>query len=148
MKKEINHIKQKGTWDCCIASVAMLLDKSYDEVLKKFKKIFPSFKKNGLNDYQITKLLKSFKAKPDIIEAVILNIPCILFLPSKNDDNGSHAVFFCGEKIYDPNYKVPGKKYYRRHLPKKFPKGTQAVVNMNNPVTNNAVKKLAKLNND
>lgn len=147
MRKDFVHIKQKSNWDCCIASVAMITRNDYETVLDQFKKIFPRNRKSGLTDPEIIKLLKSFKFKPKIINAVVLNVPAILFLPSKNE-KGSHAVYFDGQEIFDPNYRVRGKKYYGRNIPKQFPEGTQAVVNLKNPITKKALLKLEKLNHD
>jgi hypothetical protein len=146
MKNNVTHIKQKSDWDCCIASIAMMTGQSYESVLKKFEELFPGASGLGLADPEIIELLRAFKANPIIIETVILDIPCILFLPSKNEE-GSHAVFFCGKQIYDPNFKVKGKKYYPKNLPKKFPKGTQAVFNLKNPIAKKALKELEKKKN-
>jgi hypothetical protein len=142
------HIKQKSNWDCVIASVAMMTGKSYEEVLKRYEKLYPKHNKCGLNDEEILGLLKSFKQNPRVINAVIKNVSGILYLPSKNDSVGDHAVFFDGECIYDPNFKIKGKKYYNKKVPKKFPEGTQKVVNMNNPQTKKLVKKLDKINSE
>jgi hypothetical protein len=148
MKKEHNHIKQKAKWDCSLASIAMMTGRTYEEVFQKFKKFFPKHKRNGLTDEEIFKILKSYKVKPKIICAVILSVPGIMYLPSKNDKGGSHAVFFDGEKILDPNYRVPGKKYYSRRLLKKFPFGTEMVIDMNDKKSKAAYLKLSRINNE
>lgn len=138
------HIKQKGKWDCCIASIAMMVGEDYAVVLLAYEKLYPNHKKKGLSDDEILKLLKAFKCRPKIIDAVIKNISGLMFLPSKNE-NGSHAVYFNGREILDPNYKVPGKKYYQKKLPKKFPDGTQMVVNTKDEETKLVLKELKKL---
>lgn len=139
----ITHIKQKSNWDCAIASIAMMAGVDYSDVLKKFEKKFPESIGRGLSDSEILTLMKSYGMKPLIIDYVFFDISAILFLPSKNESNGDHAVYFCGKEIYDPNYKRTGIKFYPKKIPKELPKGTKSVVDKNDYFTALCLKGLS-----
>jgi hypothetical protein len=138
----MSHVKQKHDWDCVIASIAMMAGVEYNDVLKTYIKLYPKHQKSGLNDDEIFHILSQFGIRPKIIDAVVKNLSGIMFLPSKNDKGGSHAVYFTGDEIFDPNYRIKGKKYYAKKIPKKFPHGTQMVVDKNNPMSKNVLRKL------
>ncbi len=144
-KKKFNHIKQKKVWDCCIASIAMLAGVSYKKANDAYMKVMKKPQHDGLSNSSILKILKKLKISGAVVEAVVLNVPGILCLPSLNDEGSFHAVYFDGRYIYDPNYQIPGKKYYKKELPKKFPLGTELIVNMNDPLTNNVMKKVGDI---
>jgi hypothetical protein len=120
----------------------MMAKESYDTVLQTYQKLYPKHKENGLSDDEIFHLLAQFGIRAKIIDAVVLNLSGIMFLPSKNDKGGSHAVYFTGSEIFDPNYRAKGKKYYSKKIPKKFPRGTQMVIDKNNPFGQAVLKKI------
>jgi len=143
----MKHIKQKYKWDCCIASIAMMVGCEYEEVFEAFKELFPKHKKNGLSDDEIFELLIYFKQKPKLIDDVILGVAGIIFLPSKNEPDGSHAVYFDGEKIFDPNNGRRGKKFYNHLVPKFFPADVNKVVNMKDKKTKEIIKMWDQIQN-
>lgn len=138
--KRLFHVKQRYDWDCGIASIAMMTRCRYDDVFDTFYSKFPKSVGRGLSDSEFIAILKIYGVKPKIIDCVFHEIPSILFLPSKNEKFGSHAVYFCGKRIYDPNYKKHKKKYYGKALPKKLPYEIQSIVDMNDYFTQVAIE--------
>ena len=137
-----NHIKQRDKWDCVIASVAMMTESDYENVLEIYEKLYPNHKKNGLTDDEIFHLLQQFGVRPILVDAVFSGLDGIMFLPSRNDKNGSHAVYFDGQRVLDPNYQFKNKKYYSTRIRKNFPLGTQMIIDKNNPLCARAIRKL------
>lgn len=98
-------IKQKSNWDCGIAAIAMFTNKSYDEVLKALRKLYPDHGNNEISNVQEEKILRHFRVRPIVLpfEFINLKIRSMILIQSLNDEFSWHSIFFDGKNIYDPN---------------------------------------------
>lgn len=138
-------INQRGHWDCTIASMAMFAKCSYLDVLKEFLSLYPNHRRNGLSTREMFKVLRAFEIKPFQTNVIFFDIKGIMDVPSLNDLNGVHSVFFDGNKILDPNYKLRGKLYYDKKKLKKVSMTTLITVDMNDKATKELYQSLTKV---
>lgn len=109
-------INQRHDWDCYIACMAMFLDSPYSNILKAYNQLIDNKYYNGITDNQASKLLKIAGINPITKRKVIKGVKGIVTVPSLNDDNGFHVIYFDGKRFYDPNHSVEGKKFYRQKI--------------------------------
>lgn len=101
-------IKQKFNYSCGVASIAMMVGKSHEEVRKK---CFPNHNFNvvGITIKDIFKALIMYGIIPYANfgypeeDNTMNNVPGILFVPSLNSARSQHYIFYNGKDIYDPN---------------------------------------------
>lgn len=129
MKKKRNRytpIYQRGSNDCGIAALAMLLGVSYVEthqaVLEACVSPF-----NGMPYSLASAAVQALgerlictRVTPDTrlaCTAALIGTPCVLVVPAKDPapDGGQewHAVFWSGHEVYDPS---PHRKYGKRGI--------------------------------
>lgn len=112
-----NVCKQKYEFDCVLACVTTLLQKPYEELwtredieLARSEKGYSTsqaLQKVGLNEntdywkiYPNTLWATDFQAK-----SLLNGRRAILIVPSLNNPNAQHAVYWHGETLYDPSNK-------------------------------------------
>lgn len=103
----------QGKWECAPASLAMLLDVSLDLVLEALIDCGWENTEFGTTMDQLNLATKKILNKE-----LIFSYDCrfetrsILTLPSLNVIGKSHAVFWDGKEILDPNFGFEGRKHY------------------------------------
>jgi hypothetical protein len=110
-------VNQKYDWDCYIACLAMFLDSPYSEIFEAYHNLIDKKYYNGITDKQASDLLKIAGVKPIIKSKIIQGVKGIVTVPSLNDENGFHVIYFNGKRFLDPNHSVEGKKFYRQKVP-------------------------------
>lgn len=105
----------QGQWECAPASLAMLLNVPLKEVLKALyfcgwenSEIGTSFEELNVATNLI--LNKSLASVRDY--EVKFETPSILNVPSLNILGRSHALYWDGSEILDPNFGLDGRKHY------------------------------------
>ncbi|HKJ74548.1 MAG TPA: hypothetical protein VKA19_10565 [Alphaproteobacteria bacterium] len=106
-------IQQKFTSDCAVACLAMFLDVAYEDVARHcsgaelvWAGLAPSREAYicGLFDVEVVRRDRTL---------VDWAGPAILTVPSLNSPKGStHAVYWDGRRVWDPNHGRPGRKAY------------------------------------
>jgi len=126
------YIEQRYRNDCAVAAIAMALDVDYDYLHKlvldadiykpdgpggiSFHDMLPLITKLGLvesNPYKgihgdVTIKHKSFHISPEYFTSTLWGRPSVLSVPSLNQAGKRHAIFYDGDKLYDPS---PRTKY-------------------------------------
>ncbi len=106
-------VSQRFTADCTVACLAMFLGVGYEAVIKHcsgYELVF-----GGLTNNRERYLAKLFE-----IEIVFKDVsklerggPAVLTVPSLNSDRGAtHAVYWDGKRLFDPNRGRRGKLAY------------------------------------
>lgn len=107
-------IKQRFSWDCELACVAMWCGKTYDEVYKMAFEIEPQgkFVGRGVDTHLKERLLRHYGKIPAIVLHAYSGIKGILSFPSLNIPGGGHALYYDGKSIFDPQFGNQDKKFY------------------------------------
>lgn len=110
------HVKQKADWDCSIACMAMWTGRPYSTILYHTQDILCGTPSRGLTTWEIKRVMKSFGVETKVLRGPWAGVTGILDVPSLNSNrvNDRHAVYWSGWNIYDPNFKVKGKKFYEK----------------------------------
>lgn len=105
-------VQQRFSGDCQLCCLAMFLGVSYEEVVKH---VWGNELVHGLRDERTEYILGLFEADVVIrdVNRLDRSQPAVLTVPSLNHyDGGRHVVYWDGERVWDPNQGVPGKKTY------------------------------------
>lgn len=129
MKKKRNRytpIDQRGSNDCGIAALAMLLGISYQEVHQAVLDTCVSpfngmpYSLASASVQALGERLINTRVTPESRQdcaAALIGTPCVLVVPAKDPaPDGSqewHAVFWSGGEVYDPS---PHRKYGKRGI--------------------------------
>jgi len=110
-----NLIQQKFSSDCGVAALAMFLGRPYEDVAVHCSGW--ELMRHGLSGPRTDFLASLFGVEisyrhPDVID---WTKPAVLSVPSLNID-GSHAVYWDGQRINDPNEGKAGKRVYSESL--------------------------------
>lgn len=124
-----NLVIQKNNHDCVLASIAMAVGKSYeeawtntdiDEVVKSggVSDYIPWMEKQGLKEGKDFWIIIRSITEQDMTKVMLKWRPAILSVASLNHDHGWHAVYWDGERMYDPSnkkrYEFLSSVYIRR----------------------------------
>ncbi len=110
MIKEMDIVKQRNDWDCGYCCFAMWANLSYEIVIENAKTI--GLGVEGLNGDEMIQLGDTFDM--DIFHLPLFNddLTGIITVPSKNQLNGHHAVFYKDRTLYDPQFCLPDMHWY------------------------------------
>lgn len=106
-------ISQRFSSDCAVACMAMFLGVDYEEVARHCTGW--ELTRGGMPNHRETYITSLFEV--EIVFRDISKIdrrqPAVLTVPSLNSDTGgTHAVYWDGARLHDPNHGRPGKRYY------------------------------------
>ncbi len=93
-------VKQRHSFDCAVACIAMLAQVSYEAVAARHKKTLEALQ--GLHFMEIFESLKHFCLQPCVLHTFPYPNPCILIVPSLNGEGRKHAIFWDGNAVVDP----------------------------------------------
>jgi hypothetical protein len=116
--KEVNFVQQRYDWDCVIACLAMWTDRSYEQVYHDIANMYPTekFVDRGIDGSQTDALMAKYGMLRAITMEAWSGTRGILSFPSLNIPGGSHAIFYDGRNIHDPQKGREGKKWYEKDL--------------------------------
>lgn len=106
-------IQQRFTSDCAVACLAMFLGVDYEAIVRHctgYELVL-----NGLANAREAYIAKMFEVDLIFLDRTKLKKrkPAVLTVPSLNSDKGAtHALYWDGKRIYDPNYGRSGKRTY------------------------------------
>lgn len=100
--KLFNHVRQRGTGDCGLACLAMMVGMSWDDTLAVvFKGIFDH--QPGMSDAQLMGALGfHFGLNVNKADGWLQVIPGICSVPSLTKPGRLHYVFWTGRRVMDP----------------------------------------------
>lgn len=119
------HIKQRSNNDCVLASIAMAVGASSwedawtEEDLKEvieshgISDFAPWFARHHVEEWKDYRHIYVNSGNMGVVKALLWQRRAILSTNSLNNDGGSHAVYWDGTKVYDPQEGVEGKLAYR-----------------------------------
>lgn len=105
-------VKQKTLCDCGLAAIAMAVGKDYDELWtaedtasldgKGMEDMDTWLEKAGLKRGVDFKQVRIWGADQDMVKGMLWRRRALLSVKSLNNESGNHAVYWDGEKLYDP----------------------------------------------
>lgn len=107
-------IQQRFNADCAVACLAMFLGVEYEEVAKHCTGW--ELVRDGMPNFRGKHLASLFKAAIVFLDPAMLDRarPAVLAVPSLNEAGGTHALFWDGTRVFDPNEGREGKFIYDR----------------------------------
>jgi hypothetical protein len=106
-------IQQKFTADCAVACLAMFLGVEYEDVLRHVSG--HELTLVGLTNSREAYIARLFEVEIYFLDRTKIDRfkPAVLTVPSLNSKTGlTHAVYWDGTRIYDPNQGRKGKESY------------------------------------
>lgn len=103
---------RQGRWECGPASLAMLLNESLWDVKRAASHCGWNNDDRGISDDQIITAARLLGHEVIQINEANPETPQIVVLPSLNVKNVSHAVFWDGKEILDPNWGNASRKWW------------------------------------
>ena len=106
-------IQQKFTADCAVACLAMFLGVEYEDILRHVNG--HELTLGGLTNYREAYIARLFEVEIFFLDRTRIDRSkaAVLTVPSVNSKTGlTHAVYWDGTRIYDPNQGRKGKKSY------------------------------------
>lgn len=119
------HIKQRSGNDCVLAAIAMAIGaSSWQDAWKEedlqavidsrgVSDFEPWFARHHIEEYKDYRHLYVHGDTMNTVKALLWRRRAILSTNSLNNDHGSHAVYWDGVKVFDPQEGVEGKLAYR-----------------------------------
>jgi hypothetical protein len=104
-------VQQRNDHDCVIACLAMWTGHDYDDVASRLVRV-----NDGVCLWEAVKYLRSVGQPARRSIWWFHTHRAILDLPSLNFVGGMHAVYWDGERLFDPNEKRPGRLVWTREL--------------------------------
>ena len=107
------HPTERFTADCAVACLAMFLGVEYEDVLRHVGGHELTLR--GLTNYREAYIARLFEVEISFLDRTKIDRskPAVLTVPSLNSKTGlTHAVYWDGTRIYDPNQGCKGKKTY------------------------------------
>ena len=96
-------IKQRYIGDCSVASLAMFLGISYDEILPHYPEEIKEQFSTGVWNHRTFEVAYELGVTLTCIEDDYdLAKPSLIIAPSLNRENTLHTMFWDGKKLYDP----------------------------------------------
>jgi hypothetical protein len=111
--KAMTLIQQKFAADCAVACLAMFLGVEYEDVLRHVGG--HELTLGGLTNNREAYIARLFEVEISFLDRTKIDRskPAVLTVPSLNSKTGlTHAVYWDGTRIYDPNQGRKGKKSY------------------------------------
>ncbi len=105
-------VRQKHKLDCGVACMAMLLKCTYNEVIIYFKQDFSC---QDMDESDLQCAIEQYGRKMIIHKDIDLTKDSIFIIPSLNNINKEHAVYWSDNKVYNPN-NGSGLKIYTTKL--------------------------------
>ncbi|MGD8777702.1 MAG: hypothetical protein PVH88_01940 [Ignavibacteria bacterium] len=97
-------IKQRYKGDCAVASLAMFLGISYDEIIKHYSEELEVMFENGVWDHKTFEVAEKYGVELTCVyKDFDFSKPSMLIIPSFNLKDKNHMVFWDGEKVFDPS---------------------------------------------
>lgn len=118
---ENRFIQQRMPADCAVACLAMLLGKSYEDIASHCNG--HELVRHGLGWHREQHIAGLFNAKLEVVDISLVNWKraAILTVPSLNDGRGqTHAVYWDGKRVWDPQKGRPGKAAYTNQRAREF----------------------------
>ena len=117
---------QKFDADCVVACLAMLLGVEYEEIAAQC--LGHELVKFGVPDSKARKICAMFKIKlDDALHPTVMDWskPAILTVPSLNQTmdgctNGTHAIYWDGKRVWDPQKGRKGRKTYTNQRAREY----------------------------
>lgn len=112
-------VQQRMPADCAVACLAMFLDRSYEDIAKHCSGAeLVSF---GVGIHRDRQICSYFRADIEFLDPSLLDWsrPAILTVPSLND-TGTHAVYWDGHRVWDPQKGRKGKASYSNQKAREF----------------------------
>ena len=118
-------IQQRTNHDCVLASMAMAIGKEKWEDAWTEEDLQKVVESRGIADYDPWLDRHGLKEGRDyisiyvhedsmrVVKALLWKRRALLSVESVNHNYGSHAVYWDGERIWDPNEGVEGKQHFR-----------------------------------
>jgi len=106
-------VQQKFNSDCAVACMAMFLDVDYEDVVRHCAGY--ELVSCGLTNHRERYIAGLFEVEIVFRDRTKLDRSqaAVLTLPSLNSDKPStHAVYWDGTRVHDPNHGRPGKRIY------------------------------------
>jgi hypothetical protein len=96
-------IKQRYKGDCAVASLAMFLGISYENILKHYSEELAEKFYDGAWNSKTLRVAKEYGVELTCIyENFNLNKPSLLVVPSLNIEGRLHTIYWDGENVFDP----------------------------------------------
>jgi hypothetical protein len=111
--KTMTPIQQKFAADCAVACLAMFLGVEYEDVLRHVGG--HELTLGGLTNYREAYIARLFQVEISFLDRIKIDRskPAVLTVPSLNSKTGlTHAVYWDGTRVYDPNQGRESKKSY------------------------------------
>lgn len=104
-------IRQRFKADCVVASVAMYCKVPYEKVVEVLESL--KIKPSNLGGNDTLRAMKQL-GHVNVTEKLEFYdfLPCILSVPSLNNKGRMHAVYWDGERIWDPQEGNEGMEFY------------------------------------
>lgn len=110
-------VKQRFRSDCAVCCLAMFLGCEYEEIARHCAG--HELVANGLTNFREKHIAGLFEVDIVFRDTSMLDRSrkAVLTVPSLNSGVGlTHAVFWDGNRIWDPAYTVAGKKWYTNQM--------------------------------
>jgi hypothetical protein len=110
-------IQQKFTADCAVAALAMFLGVDYEDILPHVAG--HELVHNGLANAREKYIAGMFEVEIVFRDRTKIDWsqPAVLTVPSMNSETGAtHAVYWDGDRVWDPNHGRVGKKSYTNQM--------------------------------
>ena len=118
---EDRFVQQRMPADCTIACLAMFLGKRYEEIARHVSGA--EMVQYGLPWPRERFICELFQVDVEIVDISLFNWrrAGILTVPSLNDGKGqTHAVYWDGKRVWDPQHGRPGKGAYTNQRARAF----------------------------
>lgn len=108
-------VQQRMRSDCAVAALAMFLGVEYDDVARHCTG--SELIDFGLSFFREQHIARLFGKEIMVLDRSLLDRskPAILSVPSLND-MGTHAVFWNGRRVFDPQHGRKGKRAYTNQM--------------------------------
>lgn len=118
-------VQQKFDADCVVACLAMFLGVEYEEIATHCKGY--EIVKFGVSDSVSKRICGMFKIEIEPLHPTVMDWaePAILTVPSLNQvvdgqTNGTHAIYWDGKRVYDPQKGRKGRKTYTNQAAREY----------------------------
>lgn len=105
-------IVTQGTYECAAAAYSMLAKIPLEEVIKCLYALGWKNDQNGIGTELLEKASKVLLNKDLIYDHSSSNDPCMIIVPSLNLKGNSHALYWNGEEMIDPQFYNQNKLHY------------------------------------
>jgi len=114
-------VQQRMSADCTVAALAMFLGRSYEDIARHCSGA--ELVQYGLPWARERHICELFKVDVEVVDRSLINWKhaAILTVPSLNDGKGqTHAVYWDGHRVWDPQKGREGKASYTNQQARKF----------------------------